>query len=199
MSWLLTRNNNLTRPRPKWWFMWGKPPNHPISGWVAELGRQIGPRSPAMVLKVPSQAGTSSVIVVEAFFHGMMLGHALLLNRVFVTGDWINAKCSVLMVGGGAVVLEMDEEAFASLCMAYYEGSLERALALCAGSEAMGHGLAYAGIMPILEVEWMPMLQVLRLQDPQMVIERDSFQGSATGLTATPRCCCFGSGQCSQL
>ena len=31
--WVWAKYSDLTRPHPEWWFMWGMPPNHLISGW----------------------------------------------------------------------------------------------------------------------------------------------------------------------
>ena len=117
----------------------------------------------------------SWVIVVEAALHGMMLGHTLLLDGRLVIGDRKSAKCSEPMLGGGEFVLVVDEEVFAGSCRAYSDGSVGRAVELCAGVEAMRRGLAYAGIKrikPILAVVWMPLLcQVLCPQGPLTVIE----------------------------
>ena len=96
-----------------------------------------------------------------------MLGHTLLHQKwVVVIGDWphgdghlvlINAKCSAQAHGGGASVLEVDEKAFACRRRAFSDSSLERAVG------AMGLGLTYEGIEPILKVEWMPKIcQALR-------------------------------------
>ena len=120
-----------------------------------------------MEVEVLSRVRTSLVIVEEAVLPGKMLGHTLLhQKRVVVFGDWprgdghlvlLIAKCSAQAHGGGASVLEVDEEAFASRHRAFSDSSLERAVG------AMGFGLTYAGIEPILKVEWMPKIcQALR-------------------------------------
>ncbi|CAJ1355333.1 unnamed protein product [Effrenium voratum] len=55
------------------------------------------------------------------------------------------------------VIVEVDEEAFASRRRAFPDSSLEHT------AGAMGFGLTYAGIEPILKVEWMPKIcQALR-------------------------------------
>ena len=172
---------------------------------VAELGRQIEPGLPATEVEVLSRVRTSLVIVEDAVLPGMMLGRTLLhQKRVVVTGDWplgaghlvlINAKCSAPACGGGASVLEVDEEAYACRRRAYSDSSLERAVELCAGIGAMGLGQAYAGIKPVLKVEWMPRIsQILRLQSPQTVVEGDiccpKIQSQIAG---RHRCCRCGS------
>ena len=164
---LVATSQDLTGPHPKWWFMQGIPPfqvgevARGSSIPAAELGRQIEPRSP-MEVEVLSRVRTSLVIVEGAVLPGKMLGHTL-LHRI---GDWphghghltfINAKCSAPAHGGGASVHEVEEEAFACRRMVFSDSSLERAVG------AMGLGLTYAGIEPILKVEWMPKIcQVLR-------------------------------------
>ena len=115
---------------------------------MAELGRLIE------IVEVLSR------VIVEEAVPGMMLGHALFLQqRAVVFGDWprgdghlvlLNAKCSAQAHGGGASVLGVDEGAFVSGRRAFSGSSLECAVG------AMGFGLTYAGIEPILEAEWMP-------------------------------------------
>ena len=81
------------RIHPKWWFMWGKPPNHLMSGWNIIIHPDLGPVSALEPIFLEEPRGSGAAGRVLLLVRQQLLSGGT--RRHFVAGSGSEARESV--------------------------------------------------------------------------------------------------------